>query len=616
MRHSVTGPLGLVVLSFASVLAGAADLDQVIVTANRLPEPQSAALADTTVLTRDDIEARQARSLEDLLAGVDGVAISNSGGPGKLTSFFVRGTDADQLLVLVDGVRIGSATAGTAALQNLPVELIDRIELVRGPRSSLYGADAIGGVLQIFTRRGGGAWQPDFSASGGSFDTRQAQAHLGGGDEHAWLQLTGGWQDTAGINACRGSSVEFAGCYTEEPDRDGYDYRSVSLRAGGELGADTALEASLLRATSHVEYDGSFANNSHLLQQVAGATLTQSLGGFGHLALRLGSAWDRSSDYLDEAFEDRFATRRDSAGLQWDVAPASGQMLSLGADFLRDHVGGTTEYMVAARDNSALYAQYVADVGRWRLEGSLRGDDNQQFGRHATGNAAAGYALSDSLQLLAQYGTGFKAPTFNDLYYPADPVFGPASNPDLRPERSQSLELALRGHVQAASWRVSGYRTRVRDLIALDSNFLPANIDAALIRGVEATGSLPWRDWNLEAGLTLQDPENRSEDANRGNDLARRPRSAAHLDLARHIGRFSFGARWVGEGHRYDDAAGTVRLAGYDTLDLRAEARVSPDWRLQLRAANVLDRHYETIAWYNQPGRAIYLTVRYGAAGR
>jgi vitamin B12 transporter len=613
MRNSSVCLGGILAVCSLSAYSASA-LDEVIVTANRLPESQYSALAATTVITRKDIESSQARSVEDLLAGVDGVVISNSGGPGKLSSIFVRGAEADQLLVLVDGVRIGSATAGTAAVQNLPVELIDRIELVRGPRSSLYGADAIGGVLQVFTRHGGGSWQPDFSVSGGSFDTRQARAHLGGGDERAWLQVEGSWQDTAGIDACRGSSAAFAGCFTEQPDLDGYRYRSVSLRAGGQIATDTAVEASLLRATSDLQYDGSFADNSRLLQQVVGASLTHALGGAGHLALRLGRAWDRSVDYLAEDFAGRFSTRRDSAGLQWDTTPTAGQRLSMGVDFLRDHVDSTTAYTVSSRDNTGLYAQYVADMHRWRIETSLRGDDNEQFGQHATGAAALGYELSDTLQVLAQYGTGFKAPTFNDLYYPADPLYGPVSNPDLKPERSRSLELALRGRMDAASWRLSLYHTRIRDLIGYDSLFLPANIDAARIRGLEATGGLSARQWRFEAGFTLQDAENRSDGANRGRQLPRRPRLAAHADVQRSFAWMSLGARWVGEGHRNDDAAGSQRLGSFGTLDLRAEARVTGDWRVQLLAANVLDRHYETVAWYNQPGRSIYLTLRYAPA--
>jgi vitamin B12 transporter len=613
MRQSIAGPLGLVVLAFSPLLA-AGELTEVVVTANRLAEPEAQALASVSLFTRADIQSRQARSLEDLLAGADGVVVGNNGGPGKLTSLFVRGTEADQLLVLVDGVRIGSATAGTAAVQNLPVEMIDRVELVRGPRSSLYGADAIGGVLQVFTRHGGGDWRPDASISGGSFDTRQLRAHVGGGSERAWLQLEGSWEHTRGFDACRGSSTAFAGCYTEEPDRDGYRYRSASLRAGGMLGTSTTVDANLLRAGSEVEFDGSFTNRSRLLQQVAGVGITQALDGFGSLALHLGSARDRSRDYHDDSFNGFFETRRDSASLQWDVQPAIAHTFTMGVDFLRDHVDSTTDYTVDSRDDLGVFTQYVAGIGHWRLEGSLRGDDNEQFGTHGTGAAALGYAFNDALQVLAQYGTGFKAPTFNDLYYPADPVFGPASNENLKPERSRSVEIAVRGMLQQASWRVSLYHTRIRDLIGLDANYLPANIDDARIRGVEASGRLALQGWNIEAGATLQDAEDRGEGASRGRQLPRRPRIAGNVDVSRRVGSMTLGARWLGQGHRFDDADGTRPLDGYGTLDLRAEAPLSRSMRLQLRAANVLDKRYETVAWYNQPGRALYFTLRYEPA--
>lgn len=598
--------------------AAAEDLAAVIVTANRVAQPAEATLAATTVLTREDIAARQARSIEDLLSGVEGIAISNSGGPGKLTSFFVRGAEADQLLVLVDGVRVGSATAGTAALQNIPVELIERIEFVRGPRSSLYGSEAIGGVLQVFTRRGGGALRPEFSVSGGSFDTQQMHAALGGGSERGWVQAQLAWQHTDGIDACRGSSSEFAGCFTEEPDRDGYRYRSGTLRAGAQLGEATTVEASWLRAASRNSYDDAwYANRSVLLQQVLGASLVQQLGGrAGSLTARLGRAWDSSDDYLNGVFSGDFRTRRDNASLQWDARPLPGQLLTLGLDYQYDHVAGSTDYTRHSRDNRALFAQYVAETGPWRIEGSLRGDDNEQFGQHATGSAALGYSFGNGLQAVAQYGTGFRAPSFNDLYYPADPFFGASSNPLLEPERSRSFELALRGRAQAGNWRVSLFDSRIRDLIGYDSNFLPANIDAARIRGVEATATVPWRQWSLDAGTTLQDAENRSRGVNHGNRLTRRPQLTGHVDVTRRFAAWSVAARWTAEGDRYDDSAESRHIGGYGLVELRAEAALGKDWRLQLRGANLLDKRYETIAFYNQPGRAYYATLRYVPAAR
>ena len=610
MRKSLSGPLGLSV-AFLSLSVAASDLSEVVITANRVPEPLDAALAATTVLTREQIQTRQARSIEDLLQGVEGLSIGNSGGPGKLTSFFVRGADADHLLVLVDGVRIGSATAGTAALQNLPVEMIERIEFVRGPRSSLYGSEAIGGVLQIFTRRQtGGGFKPEVALTGGSFGTRRGYAALGGGEDRAWFRVQASAEATRGFDACRGSSTQFAGCFTEEPDADGYRYRSGNLAAGWQVGEHTAIQANLLRAASRVEFDGSFANESRILQQVAGVSASRELDAGGRLQFTLGRAWDRSRDYQGDSFVGRFETRRDSASLQWDVPLAPGRLLTLGVDHQRDHVASDTTYVRTARDNTALFAQFVGDGGPWRTEFSLRGDDNAQFGQHATGTAAIGYAWSDALQLLAQAGTGFKAPSFNDLYYP---FFG---NPDLDPEHSRSFELAARGHGEAARWRVSLFATRFRDLIGLDDNFLPANIDSARVLGIEAGTGFTWRGLRVESAVTWQNAQDRSAGANQGNRLARRPRLSGSLDLERRIGSHALGLRWVGEAERQDNAANTRRMGGYGTLDLRAETQLARDWQLQLRAANLLDRRYETVAFFNQAGRTGYLTLRYAPVAR
>lgn len=609
MHKSVTGLVGLSVFSAVMPLA-AAELSEVVVTANRLATPLDTTLAATTVITRAQIETLQARSVEDLLRGVDGLTIGNSGGPGKITSFFVRGTDAEHLLVLVDGVRVGSATAGTAALQNLPVEMIDRIEFVRGPRSSLYGSEAIGGVLQIFTRRGGSGLQTDFSASGGSFDTRQIAAGVSGGNKQRWFSVQGSSQSTDGIDACYGNSATFAGCGAEQPDRDGYKYRSLALRAGGEIGDSTQIEVNLLRAPSRPEYDG-YSNRSKILQQVAGLGVTHTLAAGNQLSLRVGRTWDESRDFFDGTFRSEFNTRRDNIAAQWDIEFAPGQMFTVGADYLDDQVDSSTDYEVGSRDNKALFLQYVGDHGPWRTEIALRGDDNEQFGRHSTVSAALGYAVSEGLQFVAQYGTAFKAPTFNDLYYP----FG-YGNPQLDPERSRSLELAVKGRVDSARWRVSLFQTQINDLIGLDINYFPVNTDKARIRGVEASATFPWRDWQLEVGATALDAENRTDDANHGNQLARRPKLAGHLDVARDFGQFQLGARLVTEGGRYDSIANTRRLGGFGTLDLRGEYAFSDAWRVQARVANALDKSYETVGYYHQPGRAAYLTLRYSGAAR
>jgi vitamin B12 transporter len=611
MRISIAGSLSL--LFFSSALHAAelakSELERVVVTATRTGQSPDEILSATTVLTRSQIESSQARSIEDLLLGVEGISITNSGGPGKLTSFFVRGTDADHLMVLVDGIRVGSATAGSVALQNLPLEQIERIEFVRGPRSSLYGSEAVGGVLQVFTRRGGGPLKPEFSISGGSYGTVQGSAALQGGGERTWFSLQGSAQSVDGFDACRGSSTEFAGCFTEEPDDDASDYSSVAVRGGYRFGADTRgteIEGSFWRADSKVDYDGSFVNRSEITQQVAGVSLVHGLRSGGRVTARAGRAWDISDDFIDTTFTGDFETQRDTASLQLDLPVASAQVLTLGVDYQDDEVSGSTDYEVSSRNDVGLFAQYVASTGPWRVEGSLRGDDNEQFGDHLTGGLGVGFQFSPSWGLLAQYGTGFRAPTFNDLYYP---FFG---NPDLEPEESRSAELAARGQSGSMRWRVSLFDTEVSDLIGFDANFAPANIDAARILGMEAGVTLAVDGWTIDAGLTLLDPENRSAGPNEGNQLPRRPEASGKLDIERRFQKFTLGARLASAGSSYDDAANLRRVPGYTLVDLRGEYQMGEAWRVQARIANLLDSQYETIAFYNQPGRAAYLTLRYG----
>jgi len=579
----------------------------VIVTATRTARTADETLAPVTVITRTEIERRQAGSVQDLLRGVPGISIASSGGPGKVTSVFLRGTESDHVLVLIDGIKVGSATLGTTAFQDIPVEQIERIEIVRGPRSSLYGSEAIGGVIQIFTRKGGGALRPFFSVGGGSYQTYSASAGLSGGGERGWFSVSADGIDTEGFNACDGKpSPGGAGCFTTEPDKDGYRNRSGSLHAGYRFDNGAEMDVHALRTEGRNEFDGSFVNESHSVQQVLGGTLRFSPMDIWHVTLTAGRSRDESDNFKDDAFQSRFDTERDTLSVQNDLAVAAEHLLTVGADRQDDRVDGTTAYAVGSRDNTGLFAQYQATFGAHDAQLSLRRDDNEQFGIRNTGGAAWGYALSEGLRLTASYGTAFKAPTFNELYYPG---FG---NPGLRPEASRSVEIGLGGKTARSHWSLNAYETRIDDLIAFDSStFAPANIDQARIRGLEAGFGIRLGNWDLGANLTLLDPENRSGGANDGHVLPRRARQSLRLDADRDFGRYRLGATLFAAGERYDDLANTRRLGGYATLDVRAEYSLAEAWRLQARIENLLDKDYETAAFFNQPGRSLYLTLRY-----
>jgi vitamin B12 transporter len=269
-------------------------------------------------------------------------------------------------------------------------------------------------------------------------------------------------------------------------------------------------------------------------------------------------------------------------------------------------VSGSTAYTVTERDNVGVFSQYLGRFGMHDLQASLRGDDNEQFGSQTTGSLAWGYEFGGGLRLTASYGTAFKAPTFNELYFPG---FG---NPSLRPEESSSIEAGISDTTTWGNWSVNLYQTDIDDLIAFDANtFAPANIDSARIRGLEAVLDARFGQWDLSTSLTLLDPINKGDGPNRDNLLPRRAEQSLRLDLDRSFGHYSLGATLLGVGRRYDDIANNRELDAYVTLDLRGEYRLAQAWRLQARIDNLFDEEYETAAFYNQPGRSFFLTLRY-----
>ncbi len=585
-------------------------LQQQIVTATRTAQTVEQSLAAVTVLDRERIERSQAASLPELLKQVPGVSLTNSGGPGKNTSLFMRGSESDHVLVIVDGVKIGSVTGGGAALQDLPLELIERIEVVRGPRSSLYGSEAIGGVIQIFTRKGQGEGaKPFFSAGYGTHDSYSGSIGVSGGDGRGWYSLGASGSDTDGINA---KSVQTSGY---ESDADGYRNLSATLSAGYRFDNGLELDANVLRAKSHNDYDSvnskrtaGFGANADGESRVFGTRARFSPLDRWAVTLQAGRSEDDSDAYQDGRFYSRFDSRRDSLSWQNDIELAVGHTLTLGVDHQHDEVDSTATYAEDSRDNDGYFAQYLAQAGRHDWQVSLRHDDNEQFGQHDTGNVGYGYGFTDWLRGSISYGSAFKAPTFNELYYPD---YG---NPNLKAETSRSLEIGLAGQHGWGHWAVNAYRTVIDDLIAYDASiFGPANVQEARIRGVELVVGSQLMGWDWSANYSLLEPENRSAGANRGNELTRRAKQLFNFDVDRRLGAFSVGASLHAEGQRYDDLANQNELAGYATLDLRGEYRMSPEWRLQARVANLLDADYETARGYNQPGQAAYLTVRYQA---
>ncbi len=594
----------------------ATDLDKVVVTATRTASTADAALAAVEVIDRAQIDASSARSLPELLRGRAGITLVNQGGLGKLSTLFLRGTESDHTLFLIDGVRVGSPASGLTMLQDLPLAQIERIEIVRGPRSSLYGADAIGGVIQIFTRRGeaeGVRGRGRIAA--GSHGLREASAGVDLRGKRGGVGVDVAHQETDGINACRGfydpATWAGAGCFIvpgTHLDRDGYRNSSASLRADFAAGDAWQFDARATRAEGHNDYDGDYVDNSDIVQQTVGGSVRWRPASDVQLKLTLGRNSDDSDNRLGSVFSNRFTTTRDSASLQADLAVAQGQLLSAGFDWLRDRATILDPWspFAAARGNRAVFAQYQGDFGAHDLQLSLRSARNEQFGAPATGNNTWGKAIAPGRRLTASHGTAFKAPSFNELYYPGD------SNPLLRPEESRSSELSLLRSGDGWQLQASAYRTRIDDLIAWDASIgRPGNVEQARIRGLELTASVALGGWDLRGQLGWLDARNASAGFNHDKRLARRPTRSARLDLDREFGNWGFGLSGIGEAARWDDVGNSLRVGGYATLDGRVSWRFAREWTLQANVVNLFDKRYETSAWYVQPGREYALSLRW-----
>ena len=577
--------------------------DPVIVTANRVARTADETLTPVTVITRKDIERLQAQSLPDLLRGLPGISLANNGGPGKNTSLFLRGTNSDHVLVLVDGFKIGSATTGAASLQDIPVDQIERIEIVRGPRASLYGSDAIGGVLQIFTRKG--TQSPGFSITAGSRHTFGETAQMGVGSADSWVSVGVKNTTTRGISACQGNTS--AGCFANEPDRDGYSNTAFNLHGGARLGDLFGLELMALQTDTENEFDGSSQNRSNGQMQVFGGTLKFTPNDVWKSTLRLGETMDDSKNYKDERYVSRFATRRDSLSWQNDIELSAGNQLVAGFDSQREKILTDTNYAVRSRTNHAVFGQFLFDKGGFSAQGSLRRDENEQFGGHSTGGLATGYAFSKWLRINASYATAFKAPTFNQLYFPG---FGTAT---LQPEKSRNREIGAAGQFNdQGKWQLNVFDNRISQLIVTDPNsFTAQNLSSARIHGIELSATQRLADTTLGANLSFQNPKDHSGSSTEGNMLVRRPRQSARVDLDHDIREWSFGTSWNGVGRRYDNTANSIHLGGYSTWDARAEYRFDKVWRVQLSIENMFDKRYETAYLYNQPGFGAFVTLRY-----
>lgn len=596
--------LAIAVMPGLSLAAEPYVAEPLVVTSGRLAEPQAQATAATTVFKRDDIERLQVSSVTELLERVPGLSVVRTGGAGSQTGVFLRGTSTAQTLVLVDGQRIAAASSGTSSLEFLAPEQIERIEVVRGARSALYGSDAIGGVIQIFTRQGDGqGLKPYARLAAGSDSTYQRSLGLSGGDKRTRFHLGAALDETAGIDATRDS-------FGANGDYDAYRNRSLSLNLSHRFDETLQVGLNALDQRGQVEYDftGMQPTTDFQLSSLSGF-IDGRLNEHWSSRLELGHSKDQraSGDDSPLASADSFftyTTYRDSISWVNTLTLNDNQQVLVGTDWYEDRLHSSTPFSEDSRWNRAAFVQHRYSGDTFSTELGLRHDKNQQFGSENIWNAALTLPLDNANDLILSYSEGFRAPTLNDLYDPW------AGNPDLQAERSKSYEIQWRSrYSDTGSLQTSVYRTDIEDAIVANeiSLYVPQNVQHARINGFEAAVQQELFGWQGNLALALIDPRDRAN----GHTLQRRAKRTLSLDLDRRFGDVSVGAGWRAISGRYDDADNDIEMSGYGLLSLRAAWQANEELGLSLKLDNLLDKDYAEATYSTPNGR-----FGYNSAGR
>ena len=578
-----TSPVFLAALTMAmSHQAIAEEQSPIIVTATRTAQTADDSLASVTVITEEQIAQQQVNDLRQLLTSISGIDMTNNGGLGKATSMFMRGTSSSHVLVMIDGIKVGSATNGNVAFQHIPVNQIERIEIVRGPRSSLYGSEAVGGVIQIFTKKGKQQEHAHFEIGYGTYETNILNAGVSGKSGNTSYSINANHLKTKGFDTKDDA----------ETDNDGYDNNSVSFNVAHQISKSSSLQLNTMRASGHTAFDG-FYNNNDYVQQITGLQYTASPLTNWNMKLNVSESRDESDNFSGLTFQTRYNTTRTSYTWQNDINIGTNQIFTIGADYQNDEVESTTIYNESSRDNVAGFIQHQWNGSNSDLQIALRNDDNQAFGTYTTGNIALGYNFARGTRLIASYGSAFKAPTFNDLYWP-DTGFG-GGDPTLKPEESKTTEIELRKTHSWGKTSVSVYNTQIDNLI---SGWPPTNVNKAEINGIEVRLNTVLAGWNTQAEISVLDPRDKDSD----KILQRRSQQSLRLNMDKTAGEWSAGFSFIGQGYRYDDTANLNKISGYGIVNIRASYAFSKKTSIKWKIENLLDKKYETALGYNNAG--------------
>lgn len=624
-RHAALSSLALAIGAPAALAqsANTPSMAAVLVTATRSPQLASEIISDSLRIDAEQIARSGAGSLIDLLQRQRGIEVARNGGPGTNSSVFIRGANSNQNIVLVDGVRIGSATSGAASWNAIPLNAIDHIEIVYGPLSSLYGADAIGGVIQIFTKQGQGAPSLSAVAGYGSDNTRSADVAVSGasGGEHSFsYALSAGQEKSDGFSATRPTSSSY------NADRDGYKRQDAGASFGLKLAPGHDIGLRLLASDLDAQYDSGATSydtrSRQKLENHAVYSKNQILP-FWRSLLQLSEARDKSATSTGTLAKNQSQIDTRQTDLTWqnDVQIGADTLQLLYSHRKEEVESKPTQQVARQRLTDSFAASYNMRRDAHLFNAAVRNDDIEQVARgssperdSAKTTASAGYAyvISPALRASVSYGSSFRVPTFNELYFPS---YGVESN---QPEQGHNAEAGLRYKDKDTELTAAYYRNRLSNLL-VSTNPCPFdpktysfgcayNVSQAVLEGWSLAASRQLGSFTLNGNLDLQDPR----DTATGTTLARRSKRHANLALDYAAGALKAGVELELSGQRFDDAANKIRLGGYGLLNLVASYQFNADWSALLRWNNIADKQYDLARNYATPGSKLFAAIRYG----
>jgi vitamin B12 transporter len=592
-------------------------------------------IADVTTISSEDIERAGSSSLPELLQRQPGIEISNLGGAGKVSTLSIRGTSSTHSIVLIDGMRVGAATSGFSAIEHIPLSQIEKIEILRGPASSLYGQDAIGGVIQIFTKKGVDGFKPYVGIGYGSYNTSNFQSGIRGGNNQTTYAINFSAMNTDSFSAFIPNPNNTSGAVTNAAnlDKDGYKNYSLSSSLNHKINQDYEIDFQYFLSKGKNKFDQRFADFSPFVdfknevrQESYGLNLKGQINNAWQSSIKIGQSTDKYldkqkfnliSNIQDSSLVDLYKTTQNQFTWQNNIKLNKGS-LTLLYDFLEQKIKTTDLYEKTQRTNHGLMVGYSLIEDRHNFQTNFRKDFNSAYDDAITGNIGYAYSINSNWTIASSYGTAFVSPSFNFLYSLADSTA--LGNPNLKPEKSKNIEGSIRYKDDAGSMSLTIFKNKIDDFIIYSnptfeegSRTTTQNLNKVEIQGLTISGDQFFGHIQIKGSVTAQSAKNEDTD----KYLPRRATALGNLNLNYYIGYWNIGIEETFSDKRFDDKENTVKLSGYTLTNIVADYKINDKLKLNLRLNNVFDKDYSLAAEgtsgfkYQTPGRSLFTNLRY-----